>query len=84
MTGKPVSNPAEVALDTSIIMAHRGRTAEIPFLTKERSQKTALDITCSAHSCAPEVDHDRIRSLLIIYNHYKERRTPITLYSRPL
>jgi hypothetical protein len=38
VTGKPVTNPAEVALDTSIVMAHRRCTAEIPTLTEEWRQ----------------------------------------------
>ena len=32
VTGKPMTNPAVVALDTSIVVAHRRRTTEIPSL----------------------------------------------------
>ena len=31
--------PAVVTLDTSVFMLHRGRTAEIPSLTKEQAQE---------------------------------------------
>jgi hypothetical protein len=36
-TGKPVTNPVVVALDTSIFVAHKGCTVEIPSLTEERT-----------------------------------------------
>jgi hypothetical protein len=39
VTGKPMTNSAVVALDTRISLAHRRRTAEIPYLTEERRLK---------------------------------------------
>jgi hypothetical protein len=40
VTGKPVTYSAIVALDTSTIVEHRKRKAEIPLLTEEQRQKT--------------------------------------------
>jgi hypothetical protein len=44
VTGTPMTNPAVMAIDTSIAVADRRRTAEILSLTEERRQKISKEI----------------------------------------
>ncbi len=43
MTG-PVTNSAVVALDTSILVAHRRRTAEIPSVSEKDRQEITVTV----------------------------------------
>jgi hypothetical protein len=64
VTGKPVTNPAVVALDTSIVVAHSRRIAKIPSVTKERSIATLEeDSLLTAHPFLPYVPHLRASDL---------------------